>query len=294
MPLGKNQRNILTAVGFLSPNIIGFLAFTAIPLVQSLVMSLFDWPTFGEREFIGLQNYVKLFTKDPLFPKVMSNTCIYVFFYVALNIVLALVMALWLTSGIKGEKFFRSVFFLPQVTPIVATSMIWKWLFLPEYGLINNFLGMFGIPDINWLGNTSTALPAIIIMSVWQGFGYNMVVFIAGLYAIPASQIEAARIDGAGKWQVFWKIKLPLISPSIFFAVVMTVISSFQVFDQTMIMTAGGPANATNTIVLYLYNNAFTYLKMGYASSMAWVLFAIIMLFTLLQMHFQKDVVTYE
>jgi len=165
---------------------------------------------------------------------------------------------------------------------------------LPEYGLINNFLGMFGIPDINWLGNTSTALPAIIIMSVWQGFGYNMVVFIAGLYAIPASQIEAARIDGAGKWQVFWKIKLPLISPSIFFAVVMTVISSFQVFDQTMIMTAGGPANATNTIVLYLYNNAFTYLKMGYASSMAWVLFAIIMLFTLLQMHFQKDVVTYE
>lgn len=294
MQLGKNQRNILTAVGFLSPNIIGFMLFTAIPVVQSLIISLYDWPTFGERKFIGLQNYIDLFTKDPLFPKVMGNTSIYVFCYVALNIVLALAMALWLTNIRRGEKLYRSVFFLPQVTPIVATGMIWKWLFLPKYGIINNFLGIFGVPDINWLGTTGTAMSAIIIMSVWQGFGYNMIIFIAGLYAIPESQIEAARIDGAGKWQVFIKIKLPLISPSIFFAIVMTVISSFQVFDQTMIMTAGGPANATNTLVLYLYNNAFTYLKMGYAAAMAWVLFAIIMIFTLLQMRLQKDFVTYE
>lgn len=276
------------------PNILGFLVFTAIPVVSSLVISLFDWPVIGDKTFIGLGNYARLFTKDPLFFKVMGNTFIYVLCYVSLNVVLAMGLAVWLTGKIKGAKLFRSVFFIPQVTPIVATAMIWKWLFLPQYGLINNALGLFGITDINWLGRMNTAMWAIVIMSLWQGFGYNMVIFMAGLLGVPASQKEAARIDGASRFQVFFKITLPLMSPSIFFAVVMTVISSFQVFDQTMIMTNGGPGNATNTIVLYLYQNAFTYYKMGYASAMAWILFAMIMLVTVVQMVFQKELVYYE
>ncbi len=292
--LSRNMRNTLTAACFLMPNILGFLVFTAIPVVSSLVISLFDWPVIGDKTFIGLGNYARLFTKDPLFFKVMGNTFIYVLCYVSLNVVLAMGLAVWLTGKIKGAKLFRSVFFIPQVTPIVATAMIWKWLFLPQYGLINNALGLFGITDINWLGRMNTAMWAIVIMSLWQGFGYNMVIFMAGLLGVPASQKEAARIDGASRFQVFFKITLPLMSPSIFFAVVMTVISSFQVFDQTMIMTNGGPGNATNTIVLYLYQNAFTYYKMGYASAMAWILFAMIMLVTVVQMVFQKELVYYE
>jgi multiple sugar transport system permease protein len=292
--LYSNTRNTLTAVCFLLPNIIGFLGFTAVPVVSSFIISLYDWPVLGDHRFIGLGNYVRLFTKDPLFIKVLGNTFVYVFFYVFFNFVLAMALAVCLTGRIKGTRFYRSVFFIPQVTPIVAMAMIWRWLFMPGYGLINSFLGLFGIGDVNWLGDMNMAMSAIIIMSVWQGFGYNMVIFIAGLLGVPASQKEAARIDGAGAWKVFTRITIPLMSPSIFFAVVMTIISSFQVFDQTLIMTAGGPGNVTNTIVLYLFQNAFTYLKMGYASSMAWILFALIMIVTAVQMLGQRNLVYYE
>ncbi|GHV47109.1 sugar ABC transporter permease [Spirochaetia bacterium] len=292
--LYSNTRNTLTAVGFLLPNIVGFLAFTAIPVVASLIISLYDWPVLGKHQFIGLDNYIRLFTGDPLFLKVMGNTFLYVIFYVTFNFLLAMALAVWLTTRVSGRQIYRSVFFIPQVTPVVAMAMIWRYMFMPKYGLINNVLSIVGIPDINWLGDMKMAMPAIIIMSVWQGFGYNMVIFIAGLLGVPASQKEAAKIDGAGGAKVFFHITLPLMSPSIFFAIVMTVISSFQVFDQTLIMTAGGPGNATNTIVLYLYQNAFTYLKMGYASSMAWVLFALIMIVTAIQMVGQRNLVYYE
>jgi multiple sugar transport system permease protein len=292
--LYSNTRNTLTAMAFLTPNIIGFLAFTAIPVVASLIISLYDWPVLGRREFIGLGNYIRLFTSDPVFLKVLGNTFVYVVFYVSFNFLLAMSLAVWLTGRISGRQFYRSVFFIPQVTPVVAMAMIWRYLFMPQYGLINNVLSSFGIPDINWLGDMNIAMTAIIIMSLWQGFGYNMVIFIAGLLGVPASQKEAARIDGASNRKVFFRITLPLMSPSIFFAVVMTVISSFQVFEQTLTLTAGGPGNVTNTIVLYLYQNAFTYLKMGYASSMAWVLFAMIMVVTAIQMLGQRNLVYYE
>lgn len=292
--MSENMRNTRNAALFLLPNTVGFLLFSVIPVGASLVISLFDWPLIGDMRFVGFENYVRLFTKDGVFLKVLGNTSTYVLFYVAFNIVLAMSLALWLTTGIKGARAYRALFFIPQVTPIVATAMIWKFLFLPDFGLVNHFLSMFGVPSINWLGSMDTAMAAIIIMSLWQGFGYNMVIFIAGIYGIPSSLKEAARIDGAGRIAVFRHITLPMLSPSIFFAVVMTVISSFQVFDQTLVMTAGGPGNATNTIVLYLYQNAFTYLRMGYASAMAWVLFVIIMAVTLVQMRLQKEVVVYE
>lgn len=285
----KNKSDFKAAMVFLAPNLIGFLIFTMIPMVFSLVMSLYDWPLTGEHKFIGFQNFIHLFTKDVLFPKVMKNTLIYVFAYVVLNSLLAMLMAVWITSLKRFNQFFRSVFFLPMMIGIVSSTMIFKWI-LSENGIVNSIIGWFGGTTLNWFGSISTAMIAVVIVSVWQGFGYNMVIFISGLLSVPVSLKEAAKIDGANSRQVFFKITLPSMSPSIFFAVVMTIISSFQVFDQTFVSTMGGPNNATNTLVLYLYNNAFKYRRLGYASAIAWVLFFCILIVTAILMRQQKHV----
>ena len=291
----RNIRNTLTAFAFLVPNIVGFLVFTALPVFASLGISFFDWPLLGDIRFIGFKNYRYLLFEDPQFWSVFFNTVYYSFGYVTVNIILAMSLAVWLTSRYAWKPtFFRAIFFVPVVTPLVATSMIWRWIYNPEYGLINLILKKIGIEGIRWLGSAEWAMPAIIIMSVWQGFGYNMVIFIAGIQGVPRTLLEAAVVDGAGSWRRFWKVLLPLISPSLFFATVMTIISSFQVFDQTLIMTGGGPGNATNTMVLYLYQTGFSFFKFGYASSIAWTLFAIIFLLTMAQMKFQKEWVHYE
>lgn len=291
----RNRRNTLTAALFLLPNTLGFLVFTAFPVLASLFISLFDWPVLGNIRFLGLGNYRRLLFEDPIFWKVFFNTVYYSFGYVALNVVVAMLLALWLTSKAAFfRKFYRAIFFVPVVTPLVATSLIWRWLYHPDFGLINLALGFFGVEPIRWLASTEWAMPAIILMSVWQGFGYNMVIFIAGLEGIPKHLIEAATIDGARPWKLFWRITLPMLSPSLFFATVMTIIGSFQVFDQTLILTGGGPVNATNTMVLYLYQTGFSFYKMGYASAIAWMLFAVIFLLTMLQMRLQKDWVHYE
>lgn len=290
----QEKTNLITAILFLLPNTIGFLSFTLIPVVISLSISFFDWELIGDPVFVGLKNYYNLLFADVIFGKVILNTLYYVVAYVSLNVVIAMSLALWLSKDRRFILFFRSVFFLPQVMPIVAIALIWKMLYLPKYGLINQFLSLFGSPDINWLFDPNYAMLAIIITSGWLGFGYNMVIFIAGIKGIPSSMFEAAWIDGANKWNCFWRITLPLLSPSVFYAVVMTIISSFQVFDQTMIMTGGSPANSTNTIVLYLYQNGFQFFKMGYASAIAWVLFAFIFIVTLIQMKLQKEWVNYE
>ncbi len=290
----REKTNLITAILFLLPNIIGFLAFTLIPVIVSFIISFFDWELVGDPVFAGLKNYYNLLFSDRLFLKVILNTLYYVGSYVTLNVIIAMSLALWLTRNLKGVLVFRSVFFLPQVMPIVALALIWKMMYLPKYGLINLFLGLFGVPDINWLFDPRFAMLGIVITSGWMGFGYNMVIFIAGIKGIPQSMFEAAWIDGANKWQCFWRITLPLLSPSVFYAVVMTIISSFQVFDQTMVMTGGSPANSTNTIVLYLYQNGFQFFKMGYASAIAWVLFAFIFVVTMIQMKLQKDWVYYE
>ena len=180
------------------------------------------------------------------------------------------------------------------VTVTVAVALIWRWMYEPRAGIIDTVLRAVGLPGPTWLGDPQWAMPAIIIMSVWKGFGYNMVLFLAGLQGIPVSLYEAAMIDGANAWQRFWQITLPLLSPMVFLAVVLTVISSFQVFDQAYVMTNGGPAGATNTIVLYIYQNGFQFFRMGYASAIAWVLFGVIFIFTLAQMRLQGRWVQYE
>ncbi len=283
----KSKSDFGVALVFLAPNLIGFLIFTMVPMIFSLVMSLYDWPLTGERAFVGAANFVKLFTEDVLFWKIMKNTLVYVAAYVAFNVLIAMGMAVWITSLKKANEFFRSAFFLPMMIGIVSSTMIFKWI-LSDGGLVNSVIRFFGGEAPNWFGSTATAMIAVVIVSVWQGFGYNMVIFISGLLGVSQSVQEAAKIDGANAVQTFFRVTLPCMSPSIFFAVVMTVISSFQVFDQTFVSTMGGPNNETNTLVLYLYNNAFKYQRLGYASAIAWVLFFCVLIVTAFLMKQQK------
>jgi multiple sugar transport system permease protein len=254
---------------------------------------LYDWELLVQPTFIGLKNFLTL-ANDAVFRRVLLNTAYYTFGLVPLNIVISLSLALWLNRKLRGVSLYRLAFFLPVVTVTVAVSLIWKWMYDPFAGLIDAAVKLIGLTGPNWLSDPTWAMPALILMSVWKGFGYNMVLFLAGLQGIPSAIYEAATIDGATSWQRFWRITLPLLSPTMFFAVVMTVISSFQVFDQAYVMTGGGPANATNTIVLYIYQNGFQFFRMGYASAIAWVLFAIIFVITLVQMRAQNRWVQYD
>lgn len=290
----KQKRDLLSAALFLAPNLIGFLIFVGIPAFASLAISFFDWSMVGDPTFTGLSNFRRLFLTDDLFIRVLGNTVYYVAAYVSLNVIFAMIMALWLTKRESFAGLFRSIFFMPVVIPVVAVALIWRLLYQPGHGLINVAIQIIGFDSIRWLGDPRYAMLAIVIMSVWLGFGYNLVIFIAALKGIPDTYIEAAVIDGAGSWSLFWRIKLPSVSPAVFFAMVMTVITSFQVFDQTYILTGGGPVNATNTIVYYLYQQGFQYFRMGYASAIAWVLFALIFVFTVIQSRLQKRWVHYE
>ena len=289
------SRDTLSAYAFLLPNGLGFLAFTLIPIVASLVLSLFNWPLQSAPTFVGLSNYVDLVTKDPVFKQVFLNTLFYVVGYVPLNLVLSLGIAVWLSSRISGKNLFRVVFFLPVVTPMVANALIWTLLYAPGNGVFDWFLrSVVRLPAPNWLGSQTLAMPAMIVMSVWQGFGYNMLILSAGLQVIPRELYEAAAIDGASKPRRFWSVTLPLLTPFLFFALVMTLITSFQVFTQPYILTSGGPGVSTTTLVLYLYNNGFQFYKMGYASALAWILFVIIMVITAMQFVAQKRWVHYD
>jgi multiple sugar transport system permease protein len=280
-------------LAFLLPNLLGFLGFMLLPLMASLVLSFFNWPVLGQHKFVGLENYTRLFTRDPVFFRIFFNTLCFVLGYVPLNLIFAVAIAVWLNSKIRGGRIFRLIFFLPVFTPMVANALVWRLLLTP-HGVADYLLSLVHIPSLNWLGSEQWAMPAMIFMSVWQGFGYNMLVFSAGLRSIPRSLYEAAAIDGAKPWTRFWTITLPLLTPSIFFGMVMTFITSFQVFVQPYVLTAGGPGVSTTTVVYYLYNNGFQYFKMGYASAVGWVLFAVIMFATALQFGFQKRFVHYE
>ena len=291
--LSLARREELAAYLFILPSFAGFVIFLIVPMVASLGISLYDWELLVPPHFIGLDNFAAL-AKDTVFRQVLLNTLTYTVGLVPTNIVVSLGLAVWLNTRLRWVNLYRLAFFLPVVTVTVAVALIWKWLYDPFAGLINLGLHLIGLPGPNWLSDPHWAMPALILMSVWKSFGYNMVLFLAGLQGIPASIYEAATIDGASPWQRLWRITLPLLSPTMFFAVVMTVISSFQVFDQAYIMTGGGPANATDTIVLYIYQNGFQFFRMGYASAIAWVLFTLIFIVTLVQLRAQNRWVQYD
>lgn len=280
------------AVAFLAPGMIGFVLFILTPLFGSAFISLFDWRLFGSPDFIGIENYLKLF-RDPTFYTVLWNTMIFAIVYTALNLFVALTISLWLNTRMKAAGAWRVIFFLPVITPMVANALVWR-LLLSQDGLVNSMLATIGIDGPNWLSDSAWALPSVIAMSVWQSFGYNVIVLSAGLSAIPKELLEASRIDGTSAWQRLRYIVLPLLSPSLFFCSTMTMIGAFQVFVQPLFLTQGGPGESTNTFVLYLYRNGFVFDRLGYASALAWILFVVVMLITALQFVGQRKWVNYE
>ncbi|MDT8719142.1 sugar ABC transporter permease [Clostridium sp. 19966] len=289
----KFKKKYLYGYLFIAPPFIGFTLFGLIPIVYSFYISLTNFDLFNAPVFAGVSNYVKLFTGDPLFWKSMFNT-VYAALGIPIGLAFSLLIALGLTQNIKGINFFRTAFFLPSVCSIVALTLMWKWIFNSDYGVLNTVLGYLHIKGPNWLSSSAWAMPAMIIQGVWGGLGTGMVLYIAAIKNVPKTFYEAAEIDGANKWAQFWNITLPSISPTTFYLLITAVIGAMQAFVPYMIMTNGGPDYSTTTIVLYLYNNAFKYMNMGYASAMAWVLFVIIMGLTIINFKVSSRWVHYD
>ena len=279
---------------FASPWIVGFLVFTVYPVILSFYYSLNVYTTFGQpMQWVGLQNYVDLLTQDDLFWVSLYNTLYMVVIGIPFHIILAVLLALLLNMSLRGVSIYRTVFYLPTIVPIVATSVLWMWVLNPEYGLINAALSELGIHGPGWLTDPELAKPSLILMGVWT-IGGTLVIFLAGLQDIPRQLYDAAMIDGAGTLSQVRHITLPMLSAVIFFNVVVGVIGGFQIFTQAFIMTNGGPLDATLFYALYLYQNAFKYFKMPYASAMAWILFLIVIAATLIVFRTSARFVYYE
>ena len=288
----QRRQDLWTAYLCLLPWMIGFLSFVLGPMLFSFGLSFYQSDLLTQDYFTGLSNYRELFS-DPLFWHSLKVTLIYTFSAVPLGTVTALLIALLLNQRLVGLGLWRTVYYLPTVISGVAVSLLWLQIFNPRAGLLNNLLNVFGIQGPSWLYSSTWALPALIIMSIW-GVGANMLLYLAGLQSIPTHLYEAATIDGANAVRRFWHITLPMLTPTIFFNVTISLIGAFQFFTQAFIMTQGGPNNATLSMVLYLYRKAFQQVRFGYASAVAWVLFAIIISFTLLFQRSSKHWVYYE
>lgn len=278
---------------FIAPWLLGFLIFTLGPILASFYMSFTDWDMFSKANFVGFDNYVRLFTVDKVFWKTVYNTFYYVLLAVPVTTILSLLMAYLLNQKVKGLRIFRTIYYLPSVVPIVATSMVFIWVLAPDIGLINMFLSIFGIDGPAWLLDPKYVKLSFVFMAIW-GVGANMILLLSGMQGISAELYESASLDGAGKFKQFIKITVPMLSPVIFFNVVMGIIRGLQAFSEIYIMTQGGPNNSSNMMVPYLFENAFKYYRMGYASSIAWILFIIIMLLTLLVFKTSSAWVYYE
>lgn len=284
----SQRKESVAAFLFLLPNLAGFLLLTALPVLASFVLSFFEWKLLAPPTFIGLANFKEMLA-DPLFWKSIFNTGYFVFVKVPVTVALGLFLAVILNRRIIGRGFIRTVLFLPVICSAVSVALIWQPLFEQSSGLLNGIVHFFGGKGVPWLTTTRWAMPSVIGVAVWKEVGYVMVIFLAGLQGIPRVYYEAARVDGANVFQEFFRITVPLISPTTFFVMVTSIIGAFQVFDLTTILTQGGPGNATNTIVMYIFQSAFRNFRMGYASAMAMALFVIIMTFTLIQNRSSKS-----
>jgi multiple sugar transport system permease protein len=285
-------RENLDAYLFIGPWLIGFLLLTAGPMLGSIALALSDWDLLSAPEFVGLKNFPEL-AGDDLFWLSLYNTAYYTFIAVPVHLAAALGAALILNLRLRWINYYRTMVYLPSITPSVASAFLWMWIFNPDFGLANGVLDLFGLPRSLWIWDPDLAKPALILMGLWA-IGPRMVILLAGLQGVPDSLYEAASVDGAGPWHRFRHITLPMLSPVLFFSLVISIIGSFQVFNLAYIMTKGGPANATLFYVLYLYRSAWESLRMGYASALAWVLFLIILAFTLVQMSIARRWVYYE
>lgn len=276
----------------ISPWLVGLLVFTAGPMAVSLLLSFTDYRAVGAPHFVGFANIERL-VSDRHFWISLYNTCYYTFLGVPLFLLTSLVYALALNTKVKGQSVYRTVYYLPSVMPAVANAIIWVWIFNPEFGFANTVLHWLGLPTLGWFSDPDLAKPSFILMGLW-GAGPSTLIFLAALQGVPEALYEAAIIDGAGAWRRFRSITLPMVTPSIFFNLVVGIIGSFQVFTTAYVATRGGPINATLFYVLYLYRMAFESFWMGYASALAWVLFLIVLVFTYIQVNGARRWVYYE
>jgi multiple sugar transport system permease protein len=288
--VGRDMRRQWTAYLFLSPGLVLFFTFTLFSIIFSFYLSFHEWNILDPaKPYVGLENYRDL-AEDDRFGRAVINTAYFTFASIPLTMALGLGVALLLDQQIRARGLFRTLYYLPVITPLVVASIIWKWVYNADYGFLNYYLQQAGIIDhpLFWLSDKNLAMPAVIGMNVWKGVGFDMVVFLAGLQAIPSELYEAAKVDGAGAWQRFRRITLPLLSPTVMFLIIIGVIFSFQVFTQIFVMTNGGPVDRTTTIVYYMYITAFKFFEMGYATAIAYALFAMMFVFTLLQLRFYR------
>ena len=272
---------------FVAPPVILFLLFTLLPMIMAIGLSCTKYDVINPPRLVGLANFRKMI-KDEFFWIALKNTCVYTLMYVPAGLLLSLGAAMFLNADQKMVGLFRTLFYLPVLSSTVATATLWFWILNPQLGLLNGILELFGISGKAWLYDSKLAMFSIVLMSLWAGFGGNMMIFLAGLKGIPPIYYEAAKIEGASKWQMFTKITMPSITKTTFLVSTMLIIGTFQVFDQAFVLTKGGPGNATITIVYYIYNNGFKNLDMGYASSISLVLFAIILVMTVINSKINK------
>ncbi|WP_432889884.1 carbohydrate ABC transporter permease [Kribbella sp. CA-245084] len=275
------------------PAIIGFVVFSLAPMAVSAVLSLTDWTIGSTPSFVGIDNYTKMFTSDPLFLKSLGVTTYYTLGAVPLTLVVAFAIAMLLNAKVRGLGVYRTIYYLPTLVPSVANAVLWLWIFNPDFGLLNSTLRQLGAPTSNWVFSETAVVPSLILMSSW-GFGNIMVIFLAGLQGVPRHLYEAVAIDGGGAWRQFRHVTLPMMTPVLFYNLVTSIIGTFQVFNQAYIMTQGGPNNASTFYVYYLYTTAFTKSQMGYASALAWVLFVLVMVITVALFRSSNRWVYYE
>ncbi|GAA0107723.1 MULTISPECIES: carbohydrate ABC transporter permease [Clostridium] len=289
--MSLKTKEALTGWLFLSPALIGFSIFTFGSIIYSLYLSLTDYDLMTKPKFIGLENYIRAFTKDESFYKFFGNTLYFVVLLVPIVLAISLFLALLINKKAgKITKAYRVALFLPSITSTIAVSMVWLWIFNPDMGLINNMLTAIGFnnPPM-WLNSPDTSKMALVIMRVWQMSGYYMIMFLAGLQTIPESLYESAQVDGANKIQSFFKITLPMLSNTTFVVIILLVIEAFNMFESIFIMTNGGPLGSTSTIMYYIYEQGFGNYNMGYASAIAWIFFVVIMIITLIQYRFRNE-----
>ncbi len=278
-----------TALWFILPSLLGCGIFIFIPSLFSFILSFSKWNLINNIKFVWVENYIELLTSAE-FWFILKNTIYYAFFTTIFATILPLVLASILNNKIRGKEIFKTIYFIPFITPMIVIAMIWQWIFDPNIGLVNVLFKT----NLKWLYDVNLAMPVLIFVSVWKLIGYNMIIFLSGFSAINNQVYEAAKIDGADTFKTFFKITLPLLSPSIFFVLLITTISSFQVFDLIYLMTKGEPENTTNILVYWLYKNAFEYFNIGKASAIAYILFLFILILTLIQWKLRKKWVSSE
>ena len=289
-----HRRRTLTAYAFIAPNFIGYLVLTFVPIVMSFVYSTYEWNLGNTKEFVGLKNYIYMFTKDLDFGKVVGNTFYYTIGTVPICLILSLLLAILMNQKLKGKVLFRSIFFFPYVASLVAVAVVWMALFNPDKGPVNEFLRSIGISNPpRWAASAEWAMPTIIGLTIWKQAGYYMVVYLAALQGVPSELYEAAKMDGASAFQRFLHVTWPMVTPTTFFVTMMLIIGTFKSYDIMYVTTQGGPGVATKVLAYHIYRRAFESMEYGYASALSVFLFAIVLVITLIQFRGEKRLTSY-